>query len=142
MLRFEGRSKQPDFCSHSSQTCIGPAGALPIQVKTSSTSSSPPPTLYHHSCLPHLFDALSLRCDGLRVIVVVVLPKEYIFLLTHLEYIPHGDAHTVFLLASPGPKATYPRVSEGGRSLKVIIAPLLSAPLFFPIPSGFKVRPD
>ncbi len=50
--------------------------------------------------------------------------------------------HTLIPLASPVPKLSLCILSEGGRSLKVIIAPLLSEPLFFPMPFVFKVRPD
>lgn len=80
-MGFEVRSKQPDLCSHSSQTCIGPAGALPIQVKTSSLPLPQALPLFH----PPSLLRMSLRYDGVPLIMVVVLPKEYIFLLTHLH---------------------------------------------------------
>jgi hypothetical protein len=109
----EVRSKQPDFCSHSSQTCIGPAGALPIQVKTSSLPLPQALPLLH----PPSLLRMSLRYDGVQVIMVVVLPKE-----SHLSSYPvtsHTVMHTVILLASPVPKlstVSYPRVGDHSKS--------------------------
>lgn len=86
-MGFEVRSKQPDSCSHSSQTCIGPAGALPIQVKT---SSSPLPQARPLLPSPISSAHVASMRRGARHHggCVTEGPKESIFLLTHVRYIP------------------------------------------------------